>query len=511
MASDLRSKKANQPVSTATIELEVADFGPIVEAKIDLRPLTVFVGPSNMGKSYLAILLYALHRYFSDNGHFSDPRYRGRRWMMHPAQTDNLLHSFIEVFSPIAQSQTERPEIFHEREMVLSTAITDAIRSNHDNNSSLLVSEIRRCFGIENPRTLVRKGNKNCALVKLRRSVPSSSAEFEYTLKLGANSESTMEISDNFPIFLSGQETHEINELYQVIQLDKQQRNKVADEEFFVRQLMKTVNNIFFREAIGPLHSAAYYLPADRTGVMHAHGVVVSALIANAPTAGLRSTARTAVLSGVLADFLEQLIEIDRYPRVRRKQVHDYGARIETEMLKGEVYVERPGAVDYPRFAYRPEGWKDKLALANASSMVSELAPIVLYLRHIVLPDNVLIVEEPESHLHPAMQVAFMRELAVLVKAGIRVVITTHSEWLLEELTNIVRRSELPDAKQDDVALRPDQVGAWLFEHRRRPKGAVVKEMEIDNSGLYPSGYESVAVALHNEWAGLTSAIEAGS
>ena len=47
-----------------SLELEVTNFGPIVEAKIDLRPLTVFVGPSNTGKSYLAILIYALHRFF---------------------------------------------------------------------------------------------------------------------------------------------------------------------------------------------------------------------------------------------------------------------------------------------------------------------------------------------------------------------------------------------------------------------------------------------------------------
>lgn len=45
------------------LNLEVSDFGPIAEAKIELRPLTVFVGPSNTGKSYLAILIYALHRF----------------------------------------------------------------------------------------------------------------------------------------------------------------------------------------------------------------------------------------------------------------------------------------------------------------------------------------------------------------------------------------------------------------------------------------------------------------
>ena len=47
------------------LEIEVTDFGPIAKAKIDLRPLTVFVGPSNTGKSYLAMLIYALHRFFS--------------------------------------------------------------------------------------------------------------------------------------------------------------------------------------------------------------------------------------------------------------------------------------------------------------------------------------------------------------------------------------------------------------------------------------------------------------
>ena len=50
--------------NSETLELEVANFGPIARAKIDLRPLTVFVGPSNTGKSYLAILIYALHRFF---------------------------------------------------------------------------------------------------------------------------------------------------------------------------------------------------------------------------------------------------------------------------------------------------------------------------------------------------------------------------------------------------------------------------------------------------------------
>ena len=42
------------------MKLTVKNFGPIREAEeIEIAPLTVFVGHSNTGKSYLAMLAYA--------------------------------------------------------------------------------------------------------------------------------------------------------------------------------------------------------------------------------------------------------------------------------------------------------------------------------------------------------------------------------------------------------------------------------------------------------------------
>ena len=58
--------------------------------------------------------------------------------------------------------------------------------------------------------------------------------------------------------------------------------------------------------------------------------------------------------------------------------------------------------ISCPIFIFKPNGWKDSPSLKNASSMASELARLALYLRHIVGLGNVLVVEEPESHLHPA-------------------------------------------------------------------------------------------------------------
>ena len=119
-----------------------------------------------------------------------------------------------------------------------------------------------------------------------------------------------------------------------------------------------------------------------------------------------------------------------------------------------------------------------------------------------------LIIEEPESHLHPAIQSVFARELARLVRSGVRVLLTTHSEWFLEQIGNLVRLSKLPEKRRSgiagaDVALRPDQVGAWLFTPKTRPKGTVVSEIKLDEeTGLYPSGYDDVSEVLYNEGRG---------
>ena len=180
--------------------------------------------------------------------------------------------------------------------------------------------------------------------------------------------------------------------------------------------------------------------------------------------------------------------------------------QFEESLLAGAVRVGTSEA-NYPSFLYRPRGWEEDLPLMRTSSMVSELAPVVLYLRHVVQRGDVLIVEEPEAHLHPAMQATFARELARLVRLGVRVVLTTHSEWLLEQIGNLVRLSALPKGRRSgiggaDVALEPSQVGAWLFKPSQRPRGSIVQEVKPDaETGLFPTDFEDVSMALYNDGA----------
>ena len=191
----------------------------------------------------------------------------------------------------------------------------------------------------------------------------------------------------------------------------------------------------------------------------------------------------------------------------------DLAQSLEQTLLRGTVRIEQ-SPINYPSFAFQPDGWKRDLPLMNASSMVSELAPVVLYLRHVVQPGDLLIIEEPESHLHPAMQVEFTRQLAAAVQSGIRIIVTTHSEWVLEELANLVRLSDLPTEQREgiddaDIALGPEQVGAWFFEPSAEQSGSVVREISLDTeSATFPAGFGLVTESLYNRWAEISSRIE---
>ena len=63
--SEPKTLETSEMPKYPNVEIAVKNFGPIAEATIDLRPLTVFVGPSNTGKTYFSTLIYALHGVFN--------------------------------------------------------------------------------------------------------------------------------------------------------------------------------------------------------------------------------------------------------------------------------------------------------------------------------------------------------------------------------------------------------------------------------------------------------------
>jgi predicted ATPase len=104
--------------------------------------------------------------------------------------------------------------------------------------------------------------------------------------------------------------------------------------------------------------------------------------------------------------------------------------------------------------------------------MVKELSPLVLYLRYLAQPGEWLIIDEPEMNLHPKAQVQLTEFLAMLVQAGLHVLITTHSPYMVDHLANLMKAAEHEDKERirekfylqrTEAFIPREQVSVYLF------------------------------------------------
>ena len=504
------------------IRLEVSNFGPISEANVEFRPFTVFVGPSNTGKSYLAVLTYALHQFFG--------AYRGiARKRDLPGMSNSLGLPLVDPIAQMALSVSDVDNLYAwaatERLRIDSAVQSDKVPADTDlppevsdlvrralgevgSLGAVLCDEIVRCFGFDTAGKLVRNLINDSPEFLMRTVVSDDVAGAEaYRYEMDVD-QTGARVRPTVPYFLPFTITENLSFPWFFLSSD----DAGARREHNARVHLAVFASAALSYSVGPLGRPAHYLPADRAGVMHAHQVAVRALIAGASRVALRPSPSVPALSGVLGDFLEQIVALGSASIGDGNDENgDLARLLEAGLMKGSVRVEH-SEIDYPSFVYRPTGWEHDLPLMNASSMVSELAPVVLYLRHVVKSGDTLIIEEPESHLHPAMQVEFTRLLAAAVKAGIRIIITTHSEWILEELANLLLMSELPVEHRQgfegaDLTLSVEELGVWSFQPTE--DGSVVEELRFDEeAGKFPSDAGLVTVELYNRFARIANRIE---
>ena len=148
---------------------------------------------------------------------------------------------------------------------------------------------------------------------------------------------------------------------------------------------------------------------------------------------------------------------------------------------------------------YIPKGTQAKLTMVESSSAVRSLLDLSFYLRHIAKKGDLLMVDEPELSLHPENQRRIARLFARLVNLGIKVFITTHSDYIVKELnTLIMLNHDKPHLKaiaeengyQQSELIKADQVKVYVAEkalmpleegQKRRKKGNTLVQANIDS------------------------------
>ena len=466
------------------VHINVQNFGPIEKAKIDLRPLTVFVGESNTGKTYLAALIYALYQNFEGLSQLP--------WSNSAASYLNIVYGSGYRLSPSLQDEAEqekleileklktpgRPLKFSDLPQQISTE-SESIFTNQEE----FANELKRCFDLESVSKLIRFTGNRDKEMKVALSVREGKEtcwNFE-AQDAGSGLTTTGQINPDM-ILLDGKRETEFHE--------------ISD----VEDLLQTLGARWLRTG------NSYYLPAARSGIMQSRDVLATALIKRATRIGL-DRLEVSTFSGIIGDFLEQIVNYKEIT-TPSNSIRRVAEELEAELLEGRIEVKRPAPEASPEFLYRPEQSEETLRMSHASAMVSELAPLVFLLRGVVGQGDLLIIEEPESHLHPDLQTKIAHILARLVRAGVRVLITTHSNYLLQQIGNLIREGELQElgksTSESADYLKKEEVGAWWF-HKNKP----VTELPFDLiEGIEPEDHLDIAEDLYNRSAGLQNRIE---
>ena len=190
-----------------------------------------------------------------------------------------------------------------------------------------------------------------------------------------------------------------------------------------------------------------------------------------------RATSRYALPIKDNIDYTRSIPDIRR----DKSDLHDTGLfDYVKDMMEG--YYRSSG--DEIRFISksRGKGRSFNIPLHVASSSARGLSDFYFYLRHAARSTHLVMIDEPESHLDTANQIRLARLLAQFVNAGVRVLITTHSDYLIKEFNNLVMLSQ-PFADKEQVVrklkyhssdfLDPESIRAYVAENNSLTKCTV--------------------------------------
>lgn len=432
--------------------MRISNFGPIKRGAIALRPLTVFIGPSNTGKSYAATLAHSI---------ISSVRGAARR-----RSATAGMPSQKAALGRLSKDM---------RNMLLALEPEEAAKC-----PPAMAARIARMCRHGLCASLEREIESNFAS-PLRGMVRRNAGRFSVTLESGGRrvmayggGRMALGSAPKIDIVFQPTEADDGTGYLRVTDPDDRtihcrvDRGLISSEigPSVSRRLYELIEEKMMPRMIPGLPAADFYLPAARTGILQAHREISSAIVKSAPYGGTEDI-QAPRLSGVVSDFVSSMIEM----RPVRGPYFDMGSRMESDMLGGRVDLRYDGQHTFPELVYRQRD--GGVPVHRASSTVSGLAPLTLLLKHRIVRGSMLVVEEPEAHLHPGDQLRLAGHVARLVRSGINVLITTHSATLFEAIGQYLEASAMPPESRkralgaDDLYVRADEIAPHLFSPGR--------------------------------------------
>lgn len=492
--------KNKKQKKTDVVTVGLKNFGPITSGNIEIKPLTIFIGPNNAGKTYAAMLISSLYQTVM-------PVHLGGKEEMNikldTLKQPTILLSFKDIFKDLLKGFMS----YKRKILALKTNDTyeipyifvDKLHRNliKKHLKDKFTNQFNYLFGCSQ-KDLIKYGKQNFNLELNLNNVSLNFKYYSKNIKILETKKERLKVvlkkTRNPSLNVTSTKDGIVLNIGKDLDLEFE-RGEAKYLELYVRLLAFYMIRILFN-----LVKPSYYLPAARSGMLQNHRVLTSSLIKQLPLYGTEKY-EIADFSGSLANFLASIVSLPSEKGPMFKLAEDF----ENEIIGGEVIAKKHNKYGVADIKYRYS--RREIPLNRASSTVSELAPLILYLKYLIRPNDVLIIEEPEAHLHPENQRILAKYLVRLIRKNVNVLMTTHSDYLLEQLSSFMLLKKVGNLKRvrkygykKDDYLNPEEIAPYVFNFDRRSNGYKINEVEVsEDYGIAQDEFIRIQESLYGE------------
>jgi predicted ATPase len=448
------------------MKISVENLGTIKKGEISLdKDLTIFTGENNSGKSYMSYLVYGfLHR---------------------------LVHGYFKIdLSEKLNEGLSLRDKWIEKEDSISIKITDLYEVYSEHLSEKLQDLLDQILG-----------NPNKSLAKVKVDVDKNNDNYKKVFDFDKITKQG--------ISLYGFIHYNCKIENDTLTLLKSSKIKTENTEELKKELyQKIISNSYFSSDYELIYT--YFFPAERTGINMFYNDIIrqKALESEELRKGYNVTTDT------ITQMKQQGKLIPRSPEAITDYIFfandfrnfvSHGIITEFADLATELENLLSGNVRMSSFGdlqFQPFGQANILPLHLASSLVKSLSGLVIYLRHLANKSHMVIIDEPEINLHPKTQILIARFLAKMVNRVIKIVVSTHSDYIIKEINNLIMlKNDNPKAKKlakklkhsEDELLDYHKVSVYMFENH------TITPAEITQTGFDVRAIDEQIIKQGNE------------
>jgi predicted ATPase len=452
------------------MKIQIKDLGAVKEATIDLKKkLIIFCGPNNTGKTYIAYTVYGL--------------------LKERNITEDILNNNF-VTNKLYQELLEKGEV--------NIPINkDLLRRIQSDTRQALSTNIHKIFGLS-----PKDGEKLFSNFQIK--IENSDNDLQ---NLILDSEFSFEHIKGF--------------------LLKKDKNKPfisigLKKETMEKNFPLLLINAFCSVAIWsiftfPLKGVTIF-PVERNSIytfskelsLKTHKMLDD--IRNLTDPNDLSKRRITRYPQPIRDCLEIAEDISNFSK-RESKYHELAEQIEIELLHGKISITKDGEVQFSSDKAKSK----RLPVHLSASIVKTLSSLVFYLKHLANENDLIIIDEPELNLHPDNQILIARIFARLINNGFRLLVSTHSDYIIRELNNLIMlSSDNIDVKNianklnyhQNEKIDSQDVGAYLFKYTSKTK-VTVSSLEVNETGFSVETIDNVINSLNEKSEELFFALKA--